>query len=366
MSSDSNAAALGRLPRLELGIASKYARAGLDNVSREYPNQPAHLLTAPDDLAPPSVLHPIFFGSYDWHSSVHQHWMLVRLLRRFPALPEAGAIRDLFDARLTEEAVTTEAAYLRDPRRRSWERPYGWAWLLTLSAELAAWAATGTSPQPEAVSARDAGGWASHLAPLTEVVRDRCLDWLRSTTYPQRSGTHANSAFACVLLHDAAILTGDDELLRTVSAAADRWYGEDGAYPAWLEPSASDFLSPALTAVDLLRRLVPGATFPGRFRQLLPDIGPLLEPAVVADRTDPHTVHLDGLNLSRAWCWLGVARTLPAGDELVDVAAGAAARHAAASLPAVLDGEYVGEHWLPTFAVHLLDLAEGPPRTIAG
>jgi hypothetical protein len=342
--------------RLDAATASRYARLGLANIDREYPNHPGHLLTGPDDLVPPSALHPIFFGSYDWHSAVHQHWMLVRLVRRFPDLPEAGTIRRVLDARFTAAAVATERAYLRDPERRSWERPYGWAWLLTLTAELARWAGSGAEDASTTgvEDATKAARWATTLAPLAEVVRDRCLDWLATTTYPNRAGTHGNSAFACVLLLDAAGAVGDARLTAAVTGAADRWYADDEGYPAWLEPSASDFLSPVLVEADLLRRLLPPEAFADRFRRLLPEPGPLLQPAVVSDRTDPQTVHLDGLNLSRAWCWLAIADTL-GGDGRAADARRAARRHAEASLPAVLGGEYVGEHWLPTFAVRLLD-----------
>jgi hypothetical protein len=333
--------------RMAPEVASRYARAGLANVAREYPNHPGHLLTGPADLVAPSVLHPIFFGSYDWHSSVHQHWMLVRLLRRVPGLPEADEVAGWFDDRVTDPAVATEAAYLLDPQRRSWERPYGWAWLLTLTAELATW--------DEPAARR----WGVTLAPLAEVVRGRCLDWLATTPYPQRSGTHANSAFAGGLLHDAALAVGDDELRRAVADATERWYATDAGYPAWLEPSSSDFLSPVLVEADLLRRQLGAAAFADRFRRLVPDPGPLTAPAVVADRSDPQTVHLDGLNLSRAWCWLRIARALPLGDELTALAEEAAARHEEAALPSVLTGEYVGEHWLPTFAVYLLDVRDG-------
>lgn len=332
--------------RLDAATASRYARAGLANVAREYPNHPMHLLTGPDDLgAAPSALHPVFFGSYDWHSSVHQHWMLVRLLRRFRDLPEAGAVRDWFDTRLTEAAVATEAAYLDDPARRTWERPYGWAWLLTLAAELRAGA-------PDDA---DLDRWDATLAPLAEVVRERSIAWLAGTTYPQRSGTHANSAFACGLLHDAAAVTGDRPLTAAVGEAALRWYGRDEGYHAAFEPSANDFLSPALVEADLLRRVLGPAELAGWLHRFLPDPTPLTVPAVVSDRTDPQTVHLDGLNLSRAWCWEAIAAALPEGDPLTEPARRAAIDHREASLPAVLSGEYVGEHWLPTFAVHLLD-----------
>ncbi|GGI02831.1 DUF2891 domain-containing protein [Egicoccus halophilus] len=339
-------------PPLDAATAGRYARAGLANVAREYPNHPMHLLLGPDDVgATPSALHPLFFGSYDWHSSVHQHWMLVRLLRRFPELDEGPAVRDWFTTRCTPEAVATEAAYLGDPARRGWERPYGWAWLLTLAAELH------VAARDDALRgiADELAGWAATLTPLVEVVRGRCVDWLATTTYPQRSGTHANSAFACGLLHDAAAATGDAAVTAAVGEAALRWYGRDAGYLAAFEPSANDFLSPALVEADLLRRILGPAEFAGWFHRFLPDPSPLAEPAVVSDRTDPQTVHLDGLNLSRAWCWSAIADALPAGDPVVDLAADAAARHRDAALPAVLGGDYVGEHWLPTFAVYLLD-----------
>lgn len=333
-------------PALERTTASRYAQVGLANVAREYPNHPMHLLTSADDLGrAPSELHPVFYGSYDWHSSVHQHWMLIRLLRRFPDLAEADAIRAWCDGHVTDEAVAAEAAYLTDAARRSWERPYGWAWLLTLSAELRA--------------AGDEDGalrrWAAILGPLVEVVRGRCLDWLGTTTYPQRSGTHANSAFACGLLHDAAAVTADTTMTAAVGEAALRWYGRDVGYAAAFEPSANDFLSPALVEADLLRRILAAGEFAPWLHRFLPDPRPLTEPAKVSDRTDPQVVHLDGLNLSRAWCWEAIADALPPGDALVEVARQAADRHREAALPAVLGGDYVGEHWLPTFAIYLLD-----------
>ncbi len=334
-------------------VALAYARAGLANIQREYPNHPGHLLTGPDDLRPPSALHPIFYGSFDWHSAVHQHWMLVRLLRLFPDLEVAAQVRTVLTARFTTEAAEAEAAYLSEPLRRSFERPYGWAWLLTLAAELDVW----EDPASEV--------WQAGLHPLVREIRTRCLTWLTETNYPQRSGTHGNSAFAAVLLHDAAAATTDRELARAVGDAAHRWYADDAGYAAWIEPSATDFLSPALTEVDLLRRVLDPAAFTGWVGRFLPDPSPLTRPAVVADRTDPQGVHLDGLNLSRAWCWRGLAEALPADEPLREVAREAAARHAAASLPAVLTGEYVGEHWLPTFAVYLLcgGTAAPPPAT---
>ena len=335
---------------LPLDVATAYARAGLDNIAREYPNHPAHVLTGPDDLVPPSQLHPIFFGSFDWHSAVHQHWMLVRILRLHPDIEVAGDVRRVFDERLTVLAARTEAAYFSDPLRRSFERPYGWAWLLTLAAELYTW--------DDPAGAR----WAEALQPLTTTVRGRCLSWLHDAPYPQRSGTHSNSAFAGALLLDVAAAMDDEELASAVTEAALGWYAEGGAYPAWLEPSATDFLSPALVEIDLMRRVL-GEAFPAWVEGFLPDPQPLTVPAQVADRADPHGVHLDGLNLSRAWCWEGLAAALPADHGLQVVATEAAVAHADAALPWVLTGEYVGEHWLASFAVYLLGGgAITPPR----
>jgi hypothetical protein len=350
---------------LDAETTERYLAVGLANIRREYPNQPMHVLQGPRDLVPPSTLHPIFHGSYDWHSSVHQHWMLVRLLRRDPTTPAAVEVLHALDERLTEEAGHIEAAYLEDLAHRAWERPYGWAWLLTLAHELRDAADEfGGAGADAGDAARDAAAvcrrGARALAPLVGIVRARCLAWLAGTPYPQRAGTHANSAFACTLLHDAAVAGGDVELRTAVERAADRWYRDDVRYPAWLEPSATDFLSPVLVEADLLRRTLAPSAFPGRFHQLLPEPGPLLVPAEVADRSDPQTVHLDGLNLSRAWCWWGIADALTAGDALRDTAREAARSHAAASLPAVLSGEYVGEHWLPTFATYLLELTARP------
>jgi hypothetical protein len=329
-------------------VAVTYAEAGLGNIVREYPNHPSHVLTGPYDLVPPSRLHPIFYGSFDWHSSVHQHWMLVRLLRLFPDLEIAVDVRSTLDTHFTEPAARVEAAYFDDPIRRFFERPYGWAWLMTLAAELTTW------DDPAAAV------WEDALSPLTSTIRENCLDWLRGTPYPQRSGTHGNSAFAGVLLHDAASASGDDDLRDALEAAARRWYAGDGAYAAWLEPSASDFLSPGLVEADLMARIL-GDRLPAWIDGFLVDPEPLTVPAEVPDRTDPHGVHLDGLNLSRSWCWRNLADTLPADHRLVEVARSSARRHAAASLPSVLTGEYVGEHWLPTFAVYLLGSGAATP-----
>lgn len=338
---------------LDTETASRFARTGLDNVAREYPNHPAHLLTGPEDLREPHLLHPVFFGSYDWHSAVHQHWMLLRLLRRHPGLPERDRIHAWFDDRMTTSNVATEVDYSEHPARRTFERPYGWAWLLRLAAELTELARSGG---PESAVAADR--WASALEPLQRTLRDRTLRWLEENPYPHRAGAHANSAYACRLLVEVAAVQGDGELAEAVDVAARRWYLDDRAAPAHFEPSAADFLSPTLVEADLLASLLPTERFATWLDDFLTDPSPLTEPVVVSDRTDPQTVHLDGLNLSRAWCWLRIAAALPGHDPRRAPAADAARAHREASLPHVL-GDYVGSHWLPTFAVELLEVQDG-------
>ena len=354
-------------PILDRTTASLYARAGLDNVAREYPNHPGHLLTGPQDLAEPHVLHPVFHGSYDWHSSVHQHWMLIRLLRRFHDLPERAAIHAWFDAHLGSdpEPIAAETAYLQHPAHRTFERPYGWAWLLLLAAELGAYAVEDGAPEEDR---RAAARWSAGLAPLAHLVADRLHGWLTTTPYPNRVGSHPNSAFACCLVLDAlrsdpSVGTPREEqdagpnppLRAAVHDAARRWYLDDRAAPTRYEPSAADFLSPTLVEAELVSRRLPPVGFAAWLHGFLTDPEPLLTPAQVTDRTDPHTVHLDGLNLSRAWGWLRVAAALPGDDPLRSIATAAAGAHREASLSHVLD-DYVGAHWLPTFAVHLADV----------
>jgi hypothetical protein len=335
---------------LDRATAARYLELGLDHLEREYPNHPGHLLTGPDDLCPPSELHPVFYGSYDWHSSVHMHWMLLRVLHHRPDLDDAAEVTASFDRRLTAGNVDAEVAYLRD---RPWfERPYGWAWLLMLAAELHGRRAAG----PDGASAW-AARTADTLAPLTELVRELTLSWLRAAPGPQRAGTHGNSAFACCLAWDAATTTADTELRETIADAAERWYPLGERAAPWLEPSSSDFLSPTLVLADLRRRLLPPDEFAAWLPGYLGDPGALLAPVDVPDRDDPQTVHLDGLNLSRAWNWSALATGLPDGHGLATVALTAALRHAEVALPAVLHGSYVGSHWLPSFA---LLAADGP------
>lgn len=337
---------------LDATTAADHLDVALANVAREYPNHPGHLLRGPADLRGPSELHPIFFGSYDWHSSVHQHWAALTLARWFPDLPQRDRVIAWFDRTVTAGAAEVERAYLDE---RPWfERPYGWAWLLELDAELAVWADRGLTPQ--------AADWRANLWALTEQVRDGCLQWLGNTADPQRSGTHGNSAFAAARLFDAAEVTGDTELTGAVGIAAERWYDRDLDAPTRYEPGPSDFLSPTLAEAELqLRTLGPdgGRTWLAGF---LTDPAPLLAAVTVPDRADPQLVHRDGLNLSRAWGWRRIAADLDTDDPLRVDALAAARTQSARSLPATISGRFVGDHWLSSFAV-LLAASPAPERT---
>jgi len=322
----------------------------LAHVTREYPNKLDHVLSGPEDLKSPRALHPIFYGSFDWHSNVHAYWLLATVYRCVPDLPDRSAIRTLFDKQLTDPNVMGEMLYLTQPFRGTFERPYGWAWLLMLAAELTR-------------HTTDEGGrWAARLNPLADAFATRFRDFLPKATYPIRAGTHGNTAFAVALALEYAGVAGDEPLAAILRAAADRWYGNDVDCQAW-EPGGDDFLSPALIEAECMRRVLMHDAWRAWFDRFLPrlaDFKPstLLQPAVVSDRADGKIVHLDGLNLSRAWCWRSMAASWAAGDVRRKIVLEAADAHLASSLPHVTEN-YMGEHWLATFA--LLALMAGEP-----
>ena len=329
-------------PALTPALASKLAKAALGHVEREYPGVLVHALSGPEDLGPPRALHPIFFGSYDWHSCVHGHWLLARLLRLMPDLPEAAAIRTHFNQAFTTAKVAGELAYLARPTSTGFERPYGWAWLLMLAAELRRHAGA------------DAHGWDLTLRPLADAFVIRFEAFLPKADYPVRAGVHSNTAFALALAHDYARTVQNAAFAGLIEAKALSWYADDAACQAW-EPSGDDFLSSALIEAELMRRILPAPDFRDWFGRFLPkaaegEPATLFRPARVSDRGDGKIAHLDGLNLSRAWCWRGIARAAGDHSGLGGVAEAAADRHLAASLPHVT-GDYMGEHWLASFAL---------------
>jgi len=327
-------------------IATRFAGIALGHVTREYPNKLDHVLTGSQDLKSPRSLHPIFFGSFDWHSCVHGHWLLARLYRRFPQLPEAGAIRALLDAQLTSEKVAGELRYLEQPAARGFERPYGWAWALELQAELL---------RHESAEGRR---WAAALAPLAKEFVRRFEAHLPLATYPVRAGVHTNSAFALFLARDYAVAARNSGLAGLCAETALRWYREDRGCPAW-EPSQDEFLSPALMEAALMGDVMPKEDFTAWLAAFLPHAprgapATLFSPATVTDRTDGKIAHLDGLNLSRAWCWRRIVADLPPTDPLRARAEAAIDSHLTSALGHVA-GDYMGEHWLATFALLALD-----------
>jgi hypothetical protein len=329
--------------------AESFARVALANVIREFPHYEPLLETGVGPVARPRERHPAFYGSYDWHSCVEMHWVLVRLLRTVPEHVPEREMRSVLDAHLTAEAGAAEARWFADPERHTAERPYGWAWALTLVAELNAWA------DPDAVR------WAGNLLPLADVLVERYLEWLPRLTYPVRHGVHDNTAFGLSLALAHARTqeeNGDGRLLAAIGDAARRFYADDAAYPAGWEPSGADFLSPALTEAELMASLLGRTELAGWLDRFLPGLASrepasLFTPAVVSDPTDGQIAHLHGLNLSPAWCFDRLAATLPAGDPRPPVLLSAADEHAQAALGHVTGSHYAVEHWLAVYAVLL-------------
>ena len=341
---------MSTLPSLD-EVAGTYARTAVDAVLREYPNAPRHVTSGPDDRPTPREAHPAFYGCFDWHSAVEMHWALVRLLRLAPDRVPTGT-RDVLESHLSAAALRTEADYLR--AHPAYERPYGWGWLLQLAFELNDWAGDGDP---------DATRWTAALAPVSDVVADAFVAWLPRMTYPERVGTHQNSAFAlcrAVPYARAAAADGRSELFSAISDAAVRWYGNDVEYPASWEPGGSDFLSPALAEAELIASIAsPASAFRDWLGLFLPGLAEgrpagLLTPAVVTDPSDGQGAHLHGLNLYRAHAFGLLAEHLETDDPRQAVLREARTAHAATSLPAVAGGGWMLEHWLAAYAVLLL------------
>ncbi|HSQ33019.1 MAG TPA: DUF2891 domain-containing protein [Gemmatimonadaceae bacterium] len=330
------------MTQLDQAAASKLASLVLAHVRQEYPNKLDHALTGPHDLAPPSVLHPVFYGSFDWHSNVHGYWLLATLYRRLPSLPERARIRSLFDEQLTVDKVAGELAYLNQPSRGAFERPYGWAWLLMLAAELAR------------ADSAEGGRWHAALAPLARAFADHFRAFLPKAAYPIRVGTHFNTAFALSLALEYADACDDADLAALVRTKAHAWYGGDRDCQAW-EPGGDDFLSPALVEAECMRRVFAPDDWSRWMDGFLPRLASgeprtLFVPANVSDRSDGKIAHLDGLNLSRAWCWRSIAQGWGERDPRRAAALESANAHLRASLPHVAD-DYAGSHWLATYAL---------------
>lgn len=334
---------------MTLQQASAFAALPLRALRREYPNHIMHVLNGPQDVGSPRQLHPVFFGCYDWHSAVHGFWLLARCAQDWPELPQQRDIQSLFADLFTTDNLQAERAYFDGPGRASFERPYGYAWTLALSQALADWRLPA------------AAHWRAALEPLVQDLRTRTLRYFSTMTYPIRVGTHYSSAFALLLALDFARHRGDTAFEAALVDAARRYYLADEAYPTRFEPGGDEFLSGALTEALLMSAVLASDQYPDWLERFLPDLEHaqrLLSPAEVSDRSDPKIAHLDGLNLSRAWCLRGIAQSLPPGHRWRDLLLMSAQAHTDASLPQVSNGHYEGEHWLATFG--LLALAGRP------
>lgn len=334
-------------PSLTQVEASHFAALALKCIQKEYPNKPDHTINDDSDVRNPRAMHPAFYGCLDWHSTVHGHWMLVHLLRLFPNLPESRQIRAALNANLSEKNIAGEVAYLKQANRASFERTYGWSWLLKLAEELHDW------------NDEDGRRWSRNLQPLADAFAEKYLAFLPKQNYPIRTGVHPNTAFGLAFALDYARAVGDKKLEPLIVERSRNYFGKDVNYPGAWEPGGEDFFSPALMEADLMRRVLNKSEFARWFHRFLPGLASnqpksLVQPAVVTDRTDPKLVHLDGLNLSRAWCMRSIAAALPRNDPARRVLTKSATAHAQAALPYISSGNYEGEHWLASFAVYLL------------
>ena len=341
---------VGTNPSIEgfdVSAAERFAKLALACVHKEYPNKISHVLNSDSDVAPPRKLTPAFCGCYDWHSSVHGHWLLVRLLRTFSDAPFAKAARDALKQSLTVENLKAETAYLRGEGRASFERPYGLAWLLQFCAELREW----DDPQAREMLA--------NLKPLEDAAVERLKTWLPRLSHPVRIGEHDQTAFALGLILDYARGKDDEGLTKLAADSARKFFLADTNCPLAYEPSGEDFLSPCLGEADVMRRVLPLGEFAKWLSKFLPQIpsttaaADWLPIAISPDPSDPKLAHLDGLNLSRAWMLEGILSALPANDPRRAALASAAEAHRHAGLAAVTGEHYEGGHWLGSFAVYL-------------
>ena len=322
--------------------AVRFTQLAMDCIPQEYPNKLGQLLGDATDLQPPKALHPSFYGCYDWHSSVHGHWMLVKALKEYDELPNRDAVFALLEQSLTGDNIARELAYIQQ-ESKSWERMYGWAWLLQLQAELVGW----EEPRAKAMAAA--------LQPLAHYIRGRYIEFLPVQTYPVRTGVHPNTAFGMSFAYDYARVVLDRELAELIRQTAMRYYGNDKDCPIAWEPSGEDFLSPCLEEAALMSRVLRAEAFQEWLIEFLPGLNDMawFSPADVSDRSDPKIVHLDGLNLSRAWSLTLIAGTLDDPNLSAELRA-KAEEHLEASLPYVTGDHYVGSHWLGSFAIYAL------------
>ena len=331
---------------LDVEEANKLVELPLGCINTEYPNKLGQTLENKDALAEPHELHPAFYGCFDWHSSVHAHWSLVSLLKQFPKIERKEAIKEALQKSLSAENIQGELDYFKRKESGSFERTYGWAWLLKLQKELTTW----QDPMGQEL--------ASNLQPLTDLIVQNYIEFLPKLNYPIRVGEHTNTAFGLTLAYDYAEATNNEEFLETLKKSAQDFYLKDDNCPVTWEPGGYDFLSPCLSEIDIMRRVLPKNAFSLWIDDFMPQLKSKdfeMEVAEVSDRTDGKLVHLDGLNFSRAWIFYGLANQYP---ENFGHLKGVANEHVAYSFPNVVGDSYEGGHWLGTFAIYALQEAQ--------
>ena len=322
----------------------RFARLALDGMDIEYPNKPSNVMVDAESVRTPREMHPAFYGCFDWHSSIHGHWMLVRLLKEYPECSIAEEVRAKLAQHLTQENLEKEAEYFRARHNRSFERMYGWAWAFRLVAELETW------------DDEQGNQWRENMRPLEEIIVQRTNDYLPKLAYPIRTGVHPDSAFALGQALDYARIVKNESLEKLIVERATHYYSNDKNYNSEYEPSGEDFFSASLNEADLMRRILSPSEFESWLGEFLPNLvageSNLLVPVEVSDVTDGKIVHLAGLDLSRAWCFLGIASSLDDDSELGQRLRKSAEEHAQMGFKYVFSGHYEGEHWLATFAVY--------------
>ncbi len=329
-------------PVLDLNEANRLAELPIACIGKEYPNKLNQTLSSDEDLLPPRDLHPSFYGCFDWHSSVHGHWSIVMLLKQFPDLDKAEEMSKLLSERLTDENIAREIEYFLQEQNKTFERTYGWAWMLKLAEEMYTW---------DTDFARELY---DNLSPLAELISDMYIEFLPRLNYPIRAGTHANTAFGLTFAYDYAEATGNDSLILSIEERARDFYFYDNQCPISWEPGGNDFLSPCFEEAGIMRRVLDAEEYVEWLSDFIPELSDpsfTLEPGIVSDRADGQLAHLDGLNFSRAWCLYGIASTVPGYEHLAKIAD----EHILHSLPNITDGHYEGGHWLASFALLALD-----------
>lgn len=322
--------------------ANKLAQLPLDCIGVEYPNKLNQTLAGAEEIGEPRELHPAFYGCFDWHSSVHGHWTLVNLLKNFPDLKKAEEIREKLKTSLSKENIEAEVRYFQNEQESSFERTYGWAWVLKLAQELETW------EDPLGVEL------SKNLQPLTDLMVTKFKEFLPKLNYPIRVGEHTNTAFALVLARDYAVVTNKEELKMLIDKRARDYYLNDDDCPIEWEPGGFDFLSPCFSEIDIMRRVLAKNAFRLWMEDFMPQLANedfSLEVAEVTDRTDGKLVHLDGLNFSRAWVLYGLANQYP--NQYGHLRA-LADEHVAHSFPNLVGDTYEGGHWLGTFALYAI------------